>query len=203
MNDLAAAIALYRNRAFVVLEASPELMVIVEAAEERLAQLESECEHCDECGRAYCDVYDLPDALWALIHERAPAGLLCPTCALRRLGALRLAQFPEPCERCGELAAQTDLSLSNSSDKTPGQGSSDHLPQPERSSTSVMSAPSSLPGDFGELKPTHIAYGYLPPMTALCLIGACSRVGPCNNDLCGCTCHLDVLSARSSLPGEK
>lgn len=49
-----------------------------------------DCEHCDECGRQYCDVYYLPDSIWARIHERAPGGLLCPTCALARVAGLVL-----------------------------------------------------------------------------------------------------------------
>ena len=32
-------------------------------------------------------------------------------------------------------------------------------------------------------------FGYLPPMTRHCFIGACSKVGPCNNPQCGCECH--------------
>jgi hypothetical protein len=41
-------------------------------------------ERCDDCGNRYDDVYWIDDDLWALIHERAPAGLLCPSCAVRR-----------------------------------------------------------------------------------------------------------------------
>lgn len=41
-------------------------------------------EPCDQCGRFYATVYHLPDEVWALIHDRAPGGLLCPGCADRR-----------------------------------------------------------------------------------------------------------------------
>ena len=51
-------------------------------------------EHCDDCGRAYSDVYWLDDDLWMLLHERAPAGLLCPSCVVRR--ALNLASRSTP-----------------------------------------------------------------------------------------------------------
>jgi hypothetical protein len=44
----------------------------------------NEGEHCDDCGNQYEDVYWIDDDLWALLHERAPAGLLCPSCAIRR-----------------------------------------------------------------------------------------------------------------------
>lgn len=43
-----------------------------------------EHEHCDACGRGYEHVYHVPDWMWAKLHERAPAGLLCPCCAVMR-----------------------------------------------------------------------------------------------------------------------
>ncbi len=49
-----------------------------------------EGEKCDQCDRHYLDVYSVPDGVWALIHDRAPAGLLCPTCALDRVARLYL-----------------------------------------------------------------------------------------------------------------
>jgi len=56
-------------------------------ASEAVAVMEvEEGEHCQVCGRAYSDVYSLPDKLWEKITPKlAPAGLLCPTCALSRL----------------------------------------------------------------------------------------------------------------------
>jgi hypothetical protein len=38
-------------------------------------------ERCEDCGSFYDVTYHIPDEVWALIHERAPAGLLCPFCA--------------------------------------------------------------------------------------------------------------------------
>jgi len=49
---------------------------------------EHEGEHCQACGRAYDDVYWLPDDWWAKITpkpDQPGAGLLCPDCALERL----------------------------------------------------------------------------------------------------------------------
>ncbi len=54
--------------------ASPEAIIIEK----------QEGEHCDDCGSAYSDVYRVDEDLWALLHERAPAGLLCPSCLVRR-----------------------------------------------------------------------------------------------------------------------
>ena len=45
----------------------------------------NECEHCQECGKAYAAVYGVPDDMWARICSRAPAGLFCPTCAIRKI----------------------------------------------------------------------------------------------------------------------
>jgi len=46
-------------------------------------------EVCQECGRAYDDVYSVPDEVWARISPKpAPAGLLCPACALKKVVAL-------------------------------------------------------------------------------------------------------------------
>ena len=57
-------------------------------------------EHCDDCGRAYEDVYWLDDDLWALLHERAPGGLLCPSCVVRRaLAHPQMFQVPSVTNR--------------------------------------------------------------------------------------------------------
>lgn len=45
-----------------------------------------EGEHCQACGKAYDDVYAVPDEVWAQISPKpAPGGLLCPKCALDRV----------------------------------------------------------------------------------------------------------------------
>jgi hypothetical protein len=55
-----------------------------------------EGEHCQECGCAYDEVYLLPDEIWAKISPKpAPAGLLCPVCALNRVVHLLEAQQKE------------------------------------------------------------------------------------------------------------
>lgn len=41
-------------------------------------------ETCNDCHQPYADVYWIDDELWARLHERAPAGLLCPSCLVRR-----------------------------------------------------------------------------------------------------------------------
>lgn len=43
-----------------------------------------ESERCEDCDSPYDDVYWLDQDLWDLIHERSPAGTLCPSCAVRR-----------------------------------------------------------------------------------------------------------------------
>ena len=50
---------------------------------------ETDGEICQACGKAYDDVYSVPDVVWFAITPKAgEAGLLCPTCALARTAAL-------------------------------------------------------------------------------------------------------------------
>ncbi len=51
-------------------------------------------EKCNDCGKIYLDVYATPDDVWKQIHERAPAGLLCPTCAWIRFTIKAQGQLP-------------------------------------------------------------------------------------------------------------
>jgi len=45
-------------------------------------------EVCQECGHAYDYVYSVPYEIWARISPKpAPAGLLCPVCALNKIAA--------------------------------------------------------------------------------------------------------------------
>lgn len=50
----------------------------------------NEGERCDQCGARYLEVYWLPDSWWHMICPRAPAGLLCPLCALEKLRKMKL-----------------------------------------------------------------------------------------------------------------
>lgn len=76
-------------------------------------------ETCDDCGRGYGRlIWTAPDELWALLHERAPGGLLCPGCFSDRARALGLfirwiprVEFPKLCPICdgtGRLGPTTN-----------------------------------------------------------------------------------------------